>query len=78
MARRIKDTRLLTVIHPLCCGLDVHKEKISACLITGRLLSVVRTCQLHDINPFEFLTKLVISSFSFKQHLPPLPDALLN
>jgi transposase len=25
---------LLTVIHAVCCGLDVHKEKISACLIT--------------------------------------------
>lgn len=34
MARRVKDTRLLTVIHSVCCGLDVHKEKISACLIT--------------------------------------------
>ncbi|MDD5760435.1 MAG: IS110 family transposase [Desulfobulbaceae bacterium] len=34
MAKRQKDTRLLSVIHPICCGLDVHKEKISACLIT--------------------------------------------
>ena len=34
MARRVKDTKLLTVIHAVCCGLDVHKEKISACLIT--------------------------------------------
>lgn len=33
MARRIKDTKLLSVIHPICCGLDVHKERISACLI---------------------------------------------
>lgn len=34
MAQRVKDTKLLTVIHAVCCGLDVHKEKISACLIT--------------------------------------------
>ncbi|OKY74502.1 MAG: IS110 family transposase [Desulfobulbaceae bacterium DB1] len=34
MARKGKDTRLLSVIHPICCGLDVHKGKISACLIT--------------------------------------------
>ena len=34
MARKQKDTRLLSVIHPICCGLDVHKKKISACLIT--------------------------------------------
>ena len=33
MARRRKDSRLLSVIHPICCGLDVHKERISACLI---------------------------------------------
>jgi transposase len=44
----------------------------------GHLLSVVRTCQLHSINPFGFLTKLVSSSFSAKQHLPPLSDYLLN
>ena len=34
MARKQNDTRLLSVIHPICCGLDVHKKKISACLIT--------------------------------------------
>lgn len=34
MARKGKDTRLLSVIHPICCGLDVHKKKISACLVT--------------------------------------------
>lgn len=37
---------------------------------TSHLLSVVRTCQVHGINPFEFLTKLVLSSFSAKQDLP--------
>ena len=34
MTKKPKDTRLLSVIHPICCGLDVHKGKISACLIT--------------------------------------------
>jgi len=34
MTRKQNDTRLLSVIHPICCGLDVHKKKISACLIT--------------------------------------------
>ncbi len=33
MARRHQDINLLSVLHPICCGLDVHKEKISACLI---------------------------------------------
>jgi transposase len=37
---------------------------------TSNLLSVVRTCQVHGINPFELLTKLVLSSFSTKQTLP--------
>ena len=45
---------------------------------TGRLLTVVRTCQLHTINVFEFLTKLVKASFSAKQHLPSLPLSLPN
>ena len=28
------DTTFIQVMHPVCCGLDVHKEKVSACLIT--------------------------------------------
>jgi transposase len=36
---------------------------------TERLLTVVRTCQIHGINAFEFLTRLVNASFSEK-HLP--------
>jgi len=28
------DTTFIQVVHPVCCGLDVHKKKISACLIT--------------------------------------------
>ncbi|MDR3554957.1 MAG: IS110 family transposase [Syntrophobacteraceae bacterium] len=26
---------LVSIVHPLCCGLDVHKEMVSACLITN-------------------------------------------
>ena len=26
-------TTVLTVLHPICCGLDVHKESVNACLI---------------------------------------------
>jgi transposase len=39
----------------------------------GRLLTVVRTCQLHDINAFEFLNRLVKTAFSTKQPPPYLP-----
>ncbi|MEE4355157.1 MAG: IS110 family transposase [Desulfococcaceae bacterium] len=28
------DTTFVTVMHPVCCGLDIHKSIISACLIT--------------------------------------------
>lgn len=29
-----QNTTAISIMHPVCCGLDVHKEKISACLIT--------------------------------------------
>ncbi|MDP1992936.1 MAG: IS110 family transposase [Syntrophales bacterium] len=32
MTRR-DDSRIIGVVHPICCGLDVHKESISACVI---------------------------------------------
>jgi len=28
------DTTFIQIVHPVCCGIDVHKKKISACLIT--------------------------------------------
>jgi hypothetical protein len=43
---------------------------------TERLLTVVRTCQMHGYNSFEILTKLLNSSFSVKQHLPSSPTLL--
>jgi transposase len=33
MARK-KNSPIVKIIHPNCCGLDVHKESISACLLT--------------------------------------------
>ena len=27
------DSKIIEVVHPICCGLDVHKKKISACVI---------------------------------------------
>jgi len=33
---RLQDNTIVSVVHPICCGLDVHKESISACLlVTG-------------------------------------------
>jgi len=28
------DSTLIQIVHPICCGFDVHKDKISACLIS--------------------------------------------
>lgn len=28
------DTTFIQIVHPICCGLDVHKKKISACMLT--------------------------------------------
>lgn len=30
---RKDDSRIIRIVHPICCGLDVHKESISACII---------------------------------------------
>ena len=29
-----QNTTAISIMHPICCGLDVHRMKISACLIT--------------------------------------------
>lgn len=30
---RSKDSKIIRIVHPICCGLDVHKESISACVL---------------------------------------------
>ena len=30
---RSEDSKIIRIVHPICCGLDVHKESISACVI---------------------------------------------
>jgi hypothetical protein len=27
------DSRIIQIVHPICCGMDVHKKSISACII---------------------------------------------
>jgi transposase len=34
MTTKSTDTTFIRIIHPVCCGLDVHKKNISACLVT--------------------------------------------
>ena len=35
MTRR-EDSKIIKIVHPICCGLDVHKESISACVLLYR------------------------------------------
>ena len=30
---QVPDTSVVTVLHPICCGLDVHKKFVTACLL---------------------------------------------
>lgn len=30
---RIEDSKIIRIVHPICCGLDVHKQSVSACVI---------------------------------------------
>jgi transposase len=48
-----KDSTLIQIMHPICCGLDVHKDKISACLITED----ENGAQQHEIKEFSTFTK---------------------
>ncbi|MBI5250457.1 MAG: hypothetical protein HY912_13270 [Desulfomonile tiedjei] len=31
---QVQDTSVVTVLHPICCGLDVHEKYITACLVS--------------------------------------------
>ena len=31
---RTQDTTVVSVLHPVCCGLDIHKQFVTACLMT--------------------------------------------
>ena len=52
MTRKL-DSTLIQIVHPICCGLDVHKDKISACLITVD----ENGAEQHEIKEFSTFTK---------------------
>ncbi len=62
MARK-EDTKIVQVLHPICCGLDVHKETVTACLIA-------QTPTGERIEQREFCT--------FTRHLRELKQWLLD
>ena len=43
------DTTFIQIVHPVCCGLDVHKKKISACLIKGVEKYYLAICYIYNI-----------------------------
>jgi transposase len=50
-----KYTQSVSIVHPVCCGLDIHKKKISACLLhelEGEVIFDIREFGTftHDIN----------------------------
>jgi transposase len=51
MARK-DNISILEVMHPVCCGMDVHKEKISACLITPGVFGQQQT-EIREFSTFK-------------------------
>lgn len=47
------NSTLIQIVHPVCCGLDVHKDKISACLITVDEAGA----EQHEIREFSTFTQ---------------------
>jgi transposase len=58
-----EDSKIVQVVHPICCGLDVHKETVTACLI-------VQTPTGEHIEQREFCT--------VTRHLRALKEWLLD
>lgn len=62
------NSTLIQIVHPICCGLDVHKDKISACLIqvdeNGK--------EQHEIREFSSFTQDLqkMKSWLIKNHCP--------
>jgi transposase len=43
---KTNDSQILSVVHPVCCGLDVHKDHVSVCLLStdesGQVVSEIK------------------------------------
>jgi transposase len=49
---RSEDSKIIKIVHPICCGPDVHKESISACVLYIDVNGVDR----HEIKVFGTFT----------------------
>lgn len=48
---RKDDSKIIEIVNPICCGLDVHKKKISACIIFPNS-SVTDHCKVKEFGTF--------------------------
>ncbi len=48
MTRKNKN-KIISVVHPICCGLDVHKDMVSACIIFLTLETVLIGKKDYDV-----------------------------
>jgi len=48
---RTDDSRIIEIVNPICCGLDVHKKRISACIVFPKN-SVTDHCEVKEFGTF--------------------------
>jgi len=48
---RKDDSKIIEIVHPICCGLDIHKKKISACIISPQK-SKPDHCEVKEFGTF--------------------------
>ena len=48
---RTDDSKIIEIVNPICCGLDVHKKKISACILFPES-SVSNHCEVKEFGTF--------------------------
>ncbi len=57
MARK-KDSKVLSLMHPICCGIDVHKEVVVACILiqqtSGEPKKIIKEFATFTDSLFEF------------------------
>lgn len=46
-----KDSKIIEIVHPICCGLDVHKKKISACILFSQKTGS-NHCEIKEFGTF--------------------------
>jgi len=75
-------SKIISVVHPICCGLDVHKDMVSACLIItapdGEETFVVPEIvqEFFPVEGIDFFTKSIDGILAYKEKI--LKNALIS